>query len=164
MKKYFVFMMMSCLLLGGCSENLAVQSMRWAIEALEEGDFKEARSYIAFAQNEGNDPEYASLYAQMQSLIEMMEYLEDGELDAALLAWTDLNLVNTKSEVVKEVAIEKLQQMLGEMIVTCEEAVESGEFSEEKGMINQVIKRLGDMKVFNEQMAKLKYLRRRMNE
>ena len=100
----------------------------------------------------------------MQSLIEMMEYLEEGELDAALLAWTDLNLVNTKSEVVKEVAIEKLQQMLGEMIVTCEEVVESGEFSEEKGMINQVIKRLGDMKVFDEQMAKLKYLRRRMNE
>ena len=31
-------------------------------------------------------------------------------------------------------------------------------------MINQVIKRLGDMKVFDEQMAKLKYLRRRMNE
>lgn len=40
MKKYFVFMMMSCLLLGGCSENLAVQSMRWAIEALEEGDLR----------------------------------------------------------------------------------------------------------------------------
>ena len=62
MKKYFVFMMMSCLLLGGCSENLAVQSMRWAIEALEEGDFKEARSYIAFAQNEGNDPELSLIH------------------------------------------------------------------------------------------------------
>lgn len=162
MKKVLVLLVMCCLFLGGCSENLAVQSMRWAFEALEEEDYKEALSYIAFAQNEGNDPEYAALYAQMQSLSEMVEYLEEGKLDAALLSWTDLNLINTKSDVVKEVAIEKLQEMLGEVIVTCEEAVESGDFYEEKGIINRVIKRLGDMKIFDEQMAYLKSLRRQM--
>ena len=81
----------------------------------------------------GNDPEYASLYAQMQSLIEMMEYLDDGELDAALLAWTDLNLVNTKSEVVKEVAIGKLQQMLGEMMLPAKRRLRVATLVRKKG-------------------------------
>lgn len=162
MKKGLLFVMISLLFLTGCSENLAIQSMRWAIESIEEGNYKEARSYIAFAQNEGDDPEYEALYAQTQSLIEMMEYLEAGELDAALLCWTDLNLVQTKSTVIKEAAVKNLQQVLDDMVISCEEAVAIGEYEEEKGLINQVLKRLGDMELFKGQMAELKLIRRQM--
>lgn len=162
MKKGLVLVSMCLLFLGGCSQNLAVQSMRWAIEAVEEGEFKEARSYIAFAQNEGDDPEYEALYAQTQSLIEMMKYLEAGELDAALLCWTDLNLVQTKSTVIKEAAVKNLQQLLDDIVISCEEAVAIGEYEEEKGLINQVLKRLGDMELFKGQMAELKLIRRQM--
>lgn len=163
MKKGLLFVMISLLFLTGCSENLAIQSMRWAIESIEEGNYKEARSYIAFAQNEGKDPEYEALYAQMQSLILMVEELEAGNFDEALLRWTDINLIKTESEVIKEVAVDTLKEMLSEMIVSCEAALETGDYETEKGMINQVVKRLGDMKLFEGQMTQLRQLRRQMN-
>ena len=162
MKKYLVFMM-SLTFLSACSENLAVESMRRGIEAIEEGNFKEARSYLAFAQTEGDDPEYGALYSQIQSFLDMMDYLDQGKLDDALLSWTDLNLIETKSEVMKEVAVTQMQETLEGIITSCEKAIQTGEYEKEKGIINQVLKRLGDMEIFDEQMLLLRQLRKEMN-
>ncbi len=163
MKKWWLYVSLSCFLLSACDTNLSKQALREAEEALLAQNYQKAKGLIRLASTESSNSEYEALYDQCVALTDMMNHLAAGEFDESLLSWTDLNLIPTESTLIKEAAVEELRQLLEDAINLANESLETGETAETKLMIRHLLKRLGDMDVFEEEMMTLQQLVQEMD-
>ena len=163
MKKWWLYVSLSCLLLNGCDTNLSKQAIKEAEDALHAQNYQKAKGLIRLASTESHNAEYDALYEQCEALVKMVNYLEAGQLDESLLSWTDINLISAKSTLIKEAAVTELKTMLQEVMTEAEEAIALGETDEVELVIRHIFKRLGDMKLFKEEIAQLQELNQQMN-
>lgn len=162
MKKWWLYVSLSCFLLSACDTNLSKQALREAEEALLAQNYQKAKGLIRLASTESSNSEYEALYDQCVALTDMMNHLAAGEFDESLLSWTDLNLIATESTLIKEAAVTELKQVLQQVITLSSEALETHDIEEAKSTINHLIKRLGDIPLFEDEMTQLQQLRQQM--
>lgn len=163
MKKWWLYVSLSCFLLSGCDHNLSKQALKEAEEALHARNYQKAKGLIYLASTESSNTEYDALYAQCEALTEMLDYLEARQLDDSLLSWTELNLIPTESTLIKEMAVTELKQMLNQVMDMAVAAIETKDTEEAKLVIRHLLKRLGDMDVFEAEMTQLRALRQEMD-
>ena len=150
-------------MLYGCETSLSKQAIKEAEDALHAQNYQKAKGLIRLASTESHNADYDALYEQCEALVKMVKYLEAGQLDESLLIWTDLNLISAKSTLIKEAAVTELKTMLQDVMTEAEEAIALGETDEVELVIRHIFKRLGDMKLFKEEIAQLQELNQQMN-
>lgn len=163
MKKWWLYVSLSCLLLQGCETSLSKQAIKEAEDALHAQNYQKAKGLIRLASTESQNAEYDALYEQCEALIEMVHHLEAGQLDESLLSWTDINLISAKSTFIKEAAVTELKMMLEEVMMRAEETLALGETDDLELIMRHIFKRIGDMELFKEEIAQLQELNQQMN-
>ena len=94
----------------------------------------------------------------------MIDYDELEDFDNLLLAWTDLNLVDSKPSFVKEEAIAYIKGKLSEVKELASSTLESRETKEIIELIRLIEKRMGTLKMFESEIEQLINLKQEMEE
>ena len=92
----------------------------------------------------------------------MLEHDDLESFDELLLAWTDLNLVDSEPSFVKEEAVLYVKDQLESVKVLAEEALETGEHNDVIQLIQTIEKRMGTLKLFKEEIEVLTNLKQEM--
>ena len=98
-KRYVV--VLGLIVLVGCEGKLANQAVKEAKLAFEEKSYEQAVGLLKLASDESSNKKYEIWYEQGEAFLEMIDYDELEDFDNLLLAWTDLNLVDSKPSFVK---------------------------------------------------------------
>lgn len=162
MKRYVVVL---CLVvLVGCDSKLATQAVKEAKLAFEEKSYEHAVGLLKLASDESSNKEYGIWYEQGEAFLQMVEHDAIAEFDELLLAWTDLNLVDSNPSFVKEEAVEYIRGQLNEVKELAISALESGETKEIVDLICLIEKRMGTLKMFESEIEELMNLKQEMEE
>ena len=162
MKRYAV--VLCFVVLVGCESKLANQAIKEAKSAFEEKSYQQAVGLLKLASDESSNKEYGIWYQQGEAFLQMVEYDELEEFDDLLLAWTDLNLVDSKPSFVKEEAVGYIKNHLNEVKELAGVALESGETKEAIDLIRLIEKRMGTLKMFEREIEELINLKKEMEE
>lgn len=161
-KRYVVVL---CLVvLVGCDSKLANQVIKEAKLAFEQKSYQQAVALLKLASDESSNKEYGIWYEQGEAFLQMVEHDELAEFDDLLLAWTDLNLVDSKPSFVKEEAVAYIKGQLNEIKELALSALESGETRESIELIRLIEKRMGTLKMFKSEIEELINLKQEMEE
>ena len=156
-------MVMVCVvILSGCESKLATQAVKEAKESFEEKSYQHAVGLLKLASDESSDEKYEHWYEQGEAFLKMIQYGNLDSLDELLLAWTDLNLVDSQPSFIKEEAVTYIKERLAEVKVLADEALESGNTKEAIQYIRLVEKRMGTLEVFKEEIEELIKLKQEM--
>ena len=96
--------------------------------------------------------------------MQMVDYDELEDFDNLLLAWTDLNLVDSKPSFVKEEAVAYIKGKLSEVKELASGTLESRETKEVIELIRLIEKRMGTLKMFESEIEELINLKQEMEE
>ena len=162
MKRYAV--VLCFVVLVGCESKLANQAIKEAKSAFEEKSYQQAVGLLKLASDESSNKEYGIWYQQGEAFLQMVEHDELEEFDDLLLAWTDLNLVDSKPSFVKEEAVGYIKNHLNEVKELAGVALESGETKEAIDLIRLIEKRMGTLKMFEREIEELINLKKEMEE
>lgn len=161
-KRYVVLL---CLvMLVGCESKLTNQVIKEAKLAFEKKSYTEAVGLLKLASDESSNKTYSIWHEQGEAFLKMVEYDELSDFDDLLLAWTDLNLVDSKPSFVKEEAVAYIKNQLNEVKELAEVALESGEINEVIDLIRLIEKRIGTLKLFKSEIEELTSLKQEMEE
>lgn len=94
----------------------------------------------------------------------MIDYDKLEDFDDLLLAWTDLNLVDSKPSFVKEEAVTYIKDKLIEVKELASGTLESRETKEVIELIHLIEKRMGTLKIFESEIEELINLKQEMEE
>ena len=159
-KRYIVVL---CLVvLVGCEGKLANQAVKEAKLAFEEKSYQQAVGLLKLASDESSNKKYEIWYEQGEAFLEMIDYDELEDFDDLLLAWTDLNLVDSKPSFVKEEAIAYIKGKLSEVKELASGTLESRETKEVIELIRLIEKRMGTLKMFESEIEELINLKQEM--
>lgn len=161
-KRYVVGL---CLVvLVGCDSKLATQAVKEAKLAFEEKSYEHAVGLLKLASDESSNKEYGIWYEQGEAFLQMVKHDTIAEFDELLLAWTDLNLVDSKPSFVKEEAIAYIKGKLSEVKELASGTLESWEMKEIIDLIRLIEKRMGTLKMFESEIQELINLKQEMEE
>ena len=94
----------------------------------------------------------------------MLEYDDLTLFDDLLLAWTDLNLIDSEPSFVKEEAVAYIKGKLSEVKELASGTLESREMKEIIELIRLIEKRMGTLKMFESEIEELISLKQEMEE
>ena len=92
----------------------------------------------------------------------MISFKDLSSLDELLLAWTDLNLIDTKPSFIKDEAVKYIREKLVEVKSLASQAMQSGEVQDVIQMIRRIEKRMGTLELFESEIQELIKLRKEM--
>lgn len=162
MKRYVV--VLGLIVLVGCEGKLANQVVKEAKLAFEEKSYQQAVGLLKLASDESSNKKYEIWYEQGEAFLQMVDYDELEDFDNLLLTWTDLNLVDNKPSFVKEEAVTYIKGKLSEVKELASVALESGETQEAIDLIRLIEKRMGTLKMFENEIEELINLKQDMEE
>lgn len=151
-----------CFLLVGCGSKMSDQAIKEAKVAFEEKSYQRAVGLLKLASDESSNKSYAIWYEQGEAFLKMLEHDDLESFDELLLAWTDLNLVDSEPSFVKEEAVLYVKDQLESVKVLAEEALETGEHNDVIQLIQTIEKRMGTLKLFKEEIEVLTNLKQEM--
>ncbi len=160
MRRYVV--VCCCFLLVGCGSKMADQAIKEAKVAFEEKSYQRAVGLLKLASDESTKKSYAIWYEQGEAFLKMLEHDDLESFDELLIAWTDLNLVDSEPSFVKEEAVLYIKALLDSVTVLAEQALETGENDEIIDFIQTIEKRMGTLKLFKEEIEVLTKLKQEM--
>lgn len=160
MKRYAV--VLCFVVLVGCESKLANQAIKEAKLAFEEKSYQQAVGLLKLASDESSNKEYEIWYEQGETFLEMINYDELEDFDNLLLAWTDLNLVDSKPSFVKEEAVGYIKNQLNEVKELASGTLESRETKAVIELIRLIEKRMGTLKMFESEIEELINLKQEM--
>lgn len=150
-------------LLVGCDNKLASEAVKKAEIAFENNSYQEAVGLLKLASDESSNKDYEILHQQGELFLKMVGYDCFNQFDELLLAWTDLNLVDSAPSFVKEVAIQYIEAQLNQIKEATLLAIENGEASQKLlDVIYLIDTRLGSLNVFTETVEELVELSHQM--
>jgi len=155
-------LIISLILLTGCNQRLASQAVKDAEIAIEEQLYNQASLLLHLAKVESSNIEYEALYEQSLHLIRMKEYKEANNLDQILLAWTELNLIPSHSDTIKDEAVRLINQFLKEVEVEAKELLVMGNPKEIIDFIRLIENRMGTFELFQPEIERLIELRNQL--
>ena len=161
-KRYIV--VLGLIVLVGCEGKLANQAVKEAKLAFEEKSYQQAVGLLKLASDESSNKKYEIWYEQGEAFLEMIDYDKLEDFDDLLLAWTDLNLVDSKPSFVKEEAIAYIKDKLTEVKELASGTLESRETKEVIELIHLIEKRMGTLKIFESEIEELINLKQEMEE
>ena len=159
-KRYAV--VLCFVVLVGCEGKLANQAVKEAKLAFEEKYYQQAVGLLKLASDESSNKKYEIWYEQGEAFLEMIDYDELEDFDNLLLAWTDLNLVDNKPSFVKEEAVAYIKGKLTEVKELASGTLESRETKEVIELIRLIEKRMGTLKMFENEIEELINLKQEM--
>ena len=162
MKRYIV--VLSLIVLVGCEGKLANQAVKEAKLAFEEKSYQQAVGLLKLASDESSNKKYEIWYEQGEAFLEMIDYDELEDFDNLLLAWTNLNLVDSKPSFVKDEAVAYIKGKLSEVKELASGTLESREIKEVMELIRLIEKRMGTLKMFESEIEQLINLKQEMEE
>ena len=162
MKRYAV--VLCFVILVGCEVKLANQAVKEAKLAFEEKSYQQAVGLLKLASDESSNKKYEIWYEQGEAFLEMIDYDELEDFDNLLLAWTDLNLVDSKPSFVKEEAVAYIKGKRSEVKELASSTLESRETKEIIELIRLIEKRMGTLKMFESEIEELISLKQEMEE
>ena len=162
MKRYAV--VLCFVVLVGCESKLTNQAIKEAKLAFEEKSYDHAVGLLKLASDESSNKKYEIWYEQGEAFLQMVDYDELEDFDNLLLAWTDLNLVDSKPSFVKEEAVAYIKGKLSEVKELASGTLESREMKEIIELIRLIEKRMGTLKMFESEIEELISLKQEMEE
>ncbi len=141
---------------------IRLEAVKEAKESFEEKSYQHAVGLLKLASDESSDEKYKHWYEQGEAFLKMIQYSDLESFDELLLAWTDLNLVDSQPSFIKEEAIAYIKERLSEVKVLADEALQSGDTKEAIQFIRLVEKRMGTLEVFKEEIEELIELKQEM--
>ena len=162
MRRYLV--LFCCLLLAGCGNKIANQMIKEAKDAFEDKSYERAVGLLKLASDESSNKSYEVWYEQGEAFLNMLEYDDLTLFDDLLLAWTDLNLIDSEPSFVKEEAVAYIKGKLSEVKELASSTLESGETKEIIELIRLIEKRIGTLKMFENEIEQLINLKQEMEE
>ena len=159
--KYWTLLL--CLtLLSGCDSKLANQAIKEAKVAFENQDYQEAMGLLQLASDEGANNQYDIWAKQGEAFLKIISFKDLSSLDELLLAWTDLNLIDTRASFIKDEAVKYIRQQLVEVKSLANQAMQSGEVQDVVQMIRRIEKRMGTLELFESEINDLIELKKEM--
>lgn len=162
MRRYLV--LFCCLLLAGCGNKIANQMIKEAKDAFEDKSYERAVGLLKLASDESSNKSYEVWYEQGEAFLNMLEYDDLTLFDDLLLAWTDLNLIDSEPSFVKEEAVAYIKGKLSEVKELASGTLESREMKEIIELIRLIEKRMGTLKMFESEIEELISLKQEMEE
>ncbi len=162
MRRYLV--LFCCLLLAGCGNKIANQMIKEAKDAFEDKSYERAVGLLKLASDESSNKSYEIWYEQGEAFLNMLEYDDLTLFDDLLLAWTDLNLIDSEPSFVKEEAVAYIKGKLSEVKELASGTLESREMKEIIELIRLIEKRMGTLKMFESEIEELISLKQEMEE
>ena len=162
MRRYLV--LFCCLLLAGCGNKIANQMIKEAKDAFEDKSYERAVGLLKLASDESSNKSYEVWYEQGEAFLNMLEYDDLTLFDDLLLAWTDLNLIDSEPSFVKEEAVAYIKGKLSEVKELASGPLESREMKEIIELIRLIEKRMGTLKMFESEIEELISLKQEMEE
>ena len=165
MKKRYVLVVFLIVLAACGDSGLANQAVNEAKLAFEKKSYQEGVGLLKLATDESSSKEYEILHEQGEALLQMIQYNKLEDLDKLLLAWTDLNLVDSQPSFVKDEAVQYVRSQLTALVEGAQQAIEGEKtrsFSDLIALINFVEKRMGSLKLFEQEIKELAELRSEM--
>ena len=162
MRRYLV--LLCCLLLAGCGNKIANQMIKEAKDAFEDKSYERAVGLLKLASDESSNKSYEVWYEQGEAFLNMLEYDDLTLFDDLLLAWTDLNLIDSEPSFVKEEAVAYIKGKLSEVKELASGTLESREMKEIIELIRLIEKRMGTLKMFESEIEELISLKQEMEE
>lgn len=159
--KYWM-LLLCCAVLSGCDSKLANQAIKEAKVAFENQDYQEAMGLLQLASDEGESNQYTVWAQQGEAFLKMISFKDLSSLDELLLAWTDLNLIDTKQSFIKDEAVKHIREKLVEVKSLANQAMQSGEVQDVIQMIRRIEKRMGTLELFEIEVQELIELRKEM--
>ena len=159
--KYWT-LLLCCAVLGGCDSKLANQAIKEAKIAFEKQDYQEAMGLLQLASDEGASNQYTVWAQQGEAFLKMISFKDLSSLDELLLAWTNLNLIDTKPSFIKDEAVKYIRQQLVEVKDLSDQAIQSGEVDDVIQMIRRIEKRMGTLELFESEVHELIELKKEM--
>lgn len=150
--------------LSGCDNKLANQAIKEAKVAFENQDYQEAMGLLQLASDEGASDRYEIWAKQGEAFLRMISFKDLSSLDELLLAWTDLNLIDTRHSFIKDEAVKYIKKQLIEVKNLANQAIQSGEVQDVIQIIEQIEKRMGTLKMFESEIEELINLKQEMEE
>lgn len=160
MRRYLVWW--CCFLLAGCGNNMANQIIEEAKIAFEDKSYQRAVGLLKLASDESSNKNYEIWFEQGEAFLNMLQYDDLALFDELLLAWTDLNLIDSKPSFVKEEAVAYIKEKLESVKLLAKEALETKEDQAVIQVIQTIEKRLGTLKLFKEEMKELTNLKQKL--
>ncbi|MBS3200358.1 hypothetical protein [Turicibacter bilis] len=162
MRRYLL--LFCCLLLAGCGNKIANQMIKEAKDAFEDKSYERAVGLLKLASDESSNKSYEIWYEQGEAFLNMLEYDDLTLFDDLLLAWTDLNLIDSEPSFVKEEAVAYIKGKLSEVKELASGTLESREMKEIIELIRLIEKRMGTLKMFESEIEELISLKQEMEE
>lgn len=162
MRRYLL--LFCCLLLAGCGNKIANQMIKEAKDAFEDKSYERAVGLLKLASDESSNKSYEVWYEQGEAFLNMLEYDDLTLFDDLLLAWTDLNLIDSEPSFVKEEAVAYIKGKLSEVKELASGTLESREMKEIIELIRLIEKRMGTLKMFESEIEELISLKQEMEE
>lgn len=159
--KYWT-LLLCCVVLSGCDSKLANQAIKEAKVAFEKQDYQEAMGLLQLASDEGESDQYDIWAKQGEAFLKMISFKDLSSLDELLLAWTDLNLIDTRPSFIKDEAVKYIREKLVEVKSLANQAMQSEEVQDVIQMIRQIEKRMGTLELFESEVYELIELRKEM--
>jgi len=150
------------MLLSGCGNVLASQAVVEAEIAINEHRYERASALFHLASIESSSREHEALYQQSIHLMAMEHYTKAREVDKMLLTWTELNLISTESNIIKEAAINMVRQKLKNLEIEAVEKLEEGNPNQIITLIRLIEDRMGTFQMFEKEIQVLNNLRRQL--
>lgn len=159
--KYWT-LLLCCAFLSGCDNKLANQAIKEAKVAFEKQNYQEAMGLLQLASDEGENHQYAIWAKQGEAFLKIISFKDLSSLDELLLAWTDLNLIDTKPSFIKDEAVKYIRERLVEVKSLANQTMQSGEVDDVLQMIRRIEKRMGTLELFESEVHELIELRKEM--
>lgn len=135
-----------------------------AKDAFEDKSYERAVGLLKLASDESSNKSYEVWYEQGEAFLNMLEYDDLTLFDDLLLAWTDLNLIDSEPSFVKEEAVAYIKGKLSEVKELASGTLESREMKEIIELIRLIEKRMGTLKMFESEIEELISLKQEMEE
>ncbi len=135
-----------------------------AKDAFEDKSYERAVGLLKLASDESSNKSYEIWYEQGEAFLNMLEYDDLTLFDDLLLAWTDLNLIDSEPSFVKEEAVAYIKGKLSEVKELASGTLESREMKEIIELIRLIEKRMGTLKMFESEIEELISLKQEMEE
>ena len=135
-----------------------------AKDAFEDKSYERAVGLLKLASDESSNKSYEIWYEQGEAFLNMLEYDDLTLFDDLLLAWTDLNLIDSEPSFVKEEAVAYIKGKLSEVKELASGTLESREMKEIIDLIRLIEKRMGTLKMFESEIEELINLKQEMEE
>ena len=159
--KYWT-LLLCCAVLSGCDNKLANQAIKEAKVAFANQEYQEAMGLLQLASDEGESAQYQIWAKQGEAFLKMISFKDVSSLEELLLAWTDLNLIDTKPSFIKDEAVKYIREKLVEVKSLANQAMQSGEVQDVVQMIRRIEKRMGTLELFESEINELIELRKEM--